>query len=459
MQDTNTAKTETETEEERQTGKAEEEVAAGTETGTRKIGYRDILRQKEFCKLMLASVITRFGDSLDAIAFTWLVYQVTGSAAWSGVIFALNRVPTILLQPFAGAAVERRNKKYIMVAADVIRGIVVALLAWSYVTGTISPWIMVVFTLIISTVEAFEMPAATAMIPKLLDTEYYEFGMSFKSVVCTVVELIGTGLAGIIIGCFGVQAAILIDAATFFGAAFVELFLKVKENCERKSGKDGVRQYFADLKDGFLYMKNRRVVRNFCLMALFINAMLVPVSSFESPLVSDVLGQGSGLLSAMGIAFVLGSGMGSFLFPYLSAKISIRRFILINGLLLAFSEGFITAGSHFKGQVIAVYAITFLAAFGLGLTASMLSSMFSVQFLKSVEEDYLSREVALLNAGATAAMPVASFLLSFLVKFISVKNLFLICSAFCGIIFLCVWAFRMQVEEEHLAAEEAAQNK
>lgn len=454
MQDTNTAKTEAGT---------EENIKAGTEEGikteTKKIGYKDVLRQKEFCKLMMASVITRFGDSLDAIAFTWLVYQVTGSAAWSGLIFALNRVPTILLQPFAGAAVERRNKKYIMVTADVIRGIVVALLAWSYVAGTINPWIMAVFTLVISTVEAFEMPAATAMIPKLLDAEYYEFAMSFKSVVCTVVELIGTGLAGIIIGCFGVQTAIFIDAATFFGAALVELFLKVEENCVRKSGKDGVRQYFTDLKDGFLYMKDRRVVRNLCMMALFVNAMLVPVNSFESPLVSDVLGEGSGLLGAMGIAFVLGSGMGSFLFPYLSAKISIRPFIFINGLLLAFSEGFITAGSHFKGQTVVVYAITFLAAFGLGLTASMLSSLFSVQFLKSIAEEYISREAALLNAGATAAMPVTSFLLSFLVKFIAVKNLFLICSTFCGIIFLCVWAFRMQVEEEHPAAGEAVQNK
>lgn len=466
MQDKNTVKAATRTEEERRTGTeeerqagAEEQVAAGIETGKTKVGYRDVLRQKEFGKLMLASVITRFGDSLDAIAFTWLVYQVTGSAAWSGFIFALNRVPTILLQPFAGAAVERRNKKYIMVAADVIRGIVVALLAWSYVAGTINPWIMAVFTLIISMVEAFEMPAATAMIPKLLDAEYYEFGMSFKSVVCTVVELIGTGLAGIIIGCFGVQAAILIDAATFFGAAFVELFLKVKETCGRKSGKDGVRQYITDLKDGFLYMKDRRVVRNFCLLALFINAMLVPVNSFQSPLVSDVLGEGSGLLSAMGIALVLGSGVGSFLFPYLSEKINIRRFILINGLLLAFSEGFITAGSHFKGQTMTVYAIASLAAFGMGFTASMLSSLFSVSFLKCVEKDYLSREAALLNAGATAAMPVTSFFLSFLVKFISVKNLFLICSAFCGIIFLCVWAFRMQVEEECLTEEKAAQNE
>lgn len=428
-----------------------------TITETKKIGYRDVLRQKEFCKLIIASVITRFGDSLDAIAFTWLVYQVTGSAAWSAMIFALNRVPTILLQPFAGAAVERRNKKYIMVGADIIRGIVVAMLAWTYVAGVTGPWIMAAFTLIISTVEAFEMPAATALIPKLLKSDYYEFAMSFKSVLCTVVELIGAGLAGIIIACFGVHVAILIDAGTFFGAAFVESFMRVKEEYERKSGKEGVQQYFKDLKEGFLYMKDRNVVRNLCVMALFVNAMLVPLNSFESPLVSDVLGQGSELLSVIGVAEVIGSGLGGILFPYIFPKLSLRNFMFCNGIILALCEGMIVSGSYFRGEVLIVYLLTALAAFGLGLSASFISFGASVQFLKSIEEDYLSREAALLNAGSTAAMPVMSFLLSFLVKYISVKNLFIICGLFCGIIFLYVWISRMQLEEETVDTQETVQ--
>ena len=72
------------------------------ETQNEKIGYRDILRQKEYMKLIGANLINRFGDSIDAIAFTWLVYAVTGSAAWTTLIFALNQLPTVLLQPFAG---------------------------------------------------------------------------------------------------------------------------------------------------------------------------------------------------------------------------------------------------------------------------------------------------------------------------------------------------------------------
>ena len=39
----------------------------------KKIGYRDIFRQKEYMKLLVAGLINVFGDSIDAIAFTWLV--------------------------------------------------------------------------------------------------------------------------------------------------------------------------------------------------------------------------------------------------------------------------------------------------------------------------------------------------------------------------------------------------
>ena len=66
---------------------------------TQKISYRDVFKQKEYLKVIIANLISRFGDSLDAIAFTWLVYAITGSASWSASIFAMNQLPSILVQP------------------------------------------------------------------------------------------------------------------------------------------------------------------------------------------------------------------------------------------------------------------------------------------------------------------------------------------------------------------------
>ena len=46
------------------------------EYAAEKVSYKDILKQKEYLKIMLASLINRFGDSIDAIAFTWLYMRL-----------------------------------------------------------------------------------------------------------------------------------------------------------------------------------------------------------------------------------------------------------------------------------------------------------------------------------------------------------------------------------------------
>lgn len=415
---------------------------------TEKIGYRQILKQKEYCKIIFANLINRFGDSIDAIAFSWLVYQVTQSASWSAIIFALNTLPSILLQPLAGAAVERMNKKKLMVLSDLIRGIVVAVLAFIYVTGMVNPWILAVFTLVISSVEAFCLPASTAILPMLLEKKYYEFGMSLNSIGTTVMQLIGTGMAGVIIGALGVPAAIIIDTVTFLASAFVKGTIRVHEKLEAVADNNAVRRYFTDLKEGFIYMKHKRVFLNIIIMALFINAMLVPLNSFQTPLVVEVLHQDSSLLSVIGCSEVIAMGLGAFVYPYISKKFKVRTLFCINGFILSAGYYGMVLGARFFQNTLAVYITTAVAAFLLSGSACIMSSCVSVQFMKAVEPQYLARESALLGAGAMAAMPITSFFLGILVKYIPVRTMIIVCSLLCALIFLGIMICKMKLEED-----------
>ena len=73
--------------------------------------YQTLKDEKEFLKLAIATGINRFGDSIDALALTWLVYAITGNAMYSAFNFGINYLPTIFLTPFMGAFIEKRNKK------------------------------------------------------------------------------------------------------------------------------------------------------------------------------------------------------------------------------------------------------------------------------------------------------------------------------------------------------------
>lgn len=75
----------------------------------------------QFSKLLIANAVSRFGDSIDMIAFAWLIYTITNSASGSAVIVGVNQFVSVMFQPFVGSIVESRNKKRVMVYADIMR--------------------------------------------------------------------------------------------------------------------------------------------------------------------------------------------------------------------------------------------------------------------------------------------------------------------------------------------------
>ena len=228
----------------------------------KQVGYRDIFHQVEYMKMMIAALINRFGDSIDAIASVWIVYEITGNAAWSAIMFGVNRIPSIVVTPLAGAWVEGRKKKTIMVVTDLIRAACVAFVATGYMLGFLQAWMLVITTLIISTVEAFRGPANSALLPKVLDKKYYEYGMSLSSTLGSIVELIGTAIAATIIALIGTSGAIYIDMATFIMSAVIIMFVNTKEQKLVKKKFDS-KEYFDDLADGFSYVKKDDMLKIF----------------------------------------------------------------------------------------------------------------------------------------------------------------------------------------------------
>lgn len=410
-----------------------------------KTGYKDIFHQREYMKIICSNVISRFGDSIDSIAFTWLVYAVTGSAAWTAIIFALNQLPSVILQPFAGALVENMNKKRTMILTDLIRGAVVALLAGLYMTGLVNPLILAGFTLLISSVEAFCMPASIALIPKVIDKKYYEFGTSMNSTFSNISQLVGLGLAGLIIGAGGIGAAMLIDGGTFFLSAFMTGLVKVSEKKEEKKTLNAG-EYFEELKEGFSYVKVKKIVLNFCILGVVVNAITVPINSLQSPMAVEIFGLGSELLSVFGVAFVLGMSIGTVVLPYLMRKLPIRGMVVGAGILIGIGYGCLVLGKFTYGRELPSYLLCGGITFLMGVAMSWISGIVNIQFVKSVEEEYLARAASIFNACACAASPVISMIISGLAVHLSVSSIFLGAAVCMVIVFIITGLSRMQME-------------
>lgn len=411
----------------------------------KKTCYKEILTQKEFLKHVAANAISRLGDSIDAIAFTWLVYAITGSAAWSAIVFAVNQLPGVVIQPFAGPIVEGMDKKRVMIVTDLLRGGIVISLALLYLKEFMNPWILLLFTFCNSTVEAFSLPAFTAVTPKIIEEKYYTYGTSLSAAITTFVQLAGMAAGGVIIGVWGVGVAIMIDGVSFLAAAWMRVFVKIEEGKLRK-GKWEVKEYFATLKEGAWYIKEQPVIRNFCFMAVITNALLVPINSLQTPLITEVMGQGSELLSVCSIALLMGMLTGSVIFPFLMKKIQARTAVVMAGTSMGLTFFLYIMGKWTQENVIVIYGLTITASAVLGMSASLLGSVINVQFMKTVKQEYLARVAAIFNAGACAATPVTSVLISALSIKFAVSQIFFICGVLCVILFLMIGIVKVRLE-------------
>lgn len=410
-----------------------------------KIGYRELAAQAEYRKLLLANLISRFGDSVDAVAFTWLVYRITGSASWSAIVFACNQLPTVFVQPFAGALVEGMNKKRVLVATNALRGCMIAALALFYFWGCVTPWMLILFTLVISTVEAFNIPAGIAVVPKILKEKYYTAGISLNKTAGTVAELAGAGAGGIILGCAGIGTAIFIDGVTFLAAAAILGLLKMEETGLKRGTPDG-KEYIKTLREGVLYLKEQPVIRNLCLLAASLNVIIAPFNCLAGPLVSEVFGQESGLLSAISVSMTVGMGCGSACYPHISGKCGMRKSVVCSGLGMGAGLFLLSLGKKQIGGTAGAYALAVFAALLIGFASGVFATALSVQFTRSVRPEYLARAGAIFNAGAVAALPLASAMISGLALVLAVWQIFSLTALICVIIFAGIAVMKPALE-------------
>lgn len=392
-------------------------------------GYKNILKNFQYMKLMIASLINRFGDSVDAIASAWIIYELTSNAMWSAVLYGVNKLPSVLIMPLAGAWVEGKRKKTVMVVTDIIRAICVAFIATGYLLNFLEAWMLVITTFVISTAEAFRLPAGSAVTPKVLDKEDLSYGMSLSTALGTIVELIGMGIAAGIIAFIGTAGAIYIDMATFLLSAFLISTVKMR-NDEPSDAKGNLSNYFSTLKQGFSYVLSSKVARFLVMFAAFLNGILVPLNSLQAPLASEVLGGGAEVLSVLGITVTVGSLIGTVAYPILSKFIGKEIFVISGGLAIGLYFISLIVAKPAYESVVFMYVFVAFISLMLGIFISLLSAFLQVEFIELIEEQYLARAASIMNAIGQAVTPIMSLVVSALAAFLPIGAIFVLAGIF-----------------------------
>ena len=412
--------------------------------------YLKILKVSEYRKFLLSNLINRFGDSVESIAFTWVVYQITNSASWSAIVFALNMLPNVIVQPFAGAIVENMNKKQVVIATHFLRASLITLFIILFKLDYVNPLILSCFTLIITTVESFNLPASSSFIVQVIKREDMNAGISLNSVFTNAASLIGSGAAGFVIANFGAEAAMFIDVSTFVIAAILIKLIKVATDAvsnDTDCTKSISSGYLKMLKEGIVYVFKTPVVRNLCTICIVLNCMLIPLSALQAPIADDIFGMGSELLSFAGIFSSIGGIVGAVILPYIAKILSPLKITIWGIFLLIIGMTCIPAGRLVKGNALLSYILISASFFIMVSATSLVVGIINIQLMKCIDYNYMARASAVFNSSVIVAMPISSFIVSMLISHINVMYMLIGSIAVSMVILILIMILRPILEK------------
>lgn len=388
---------------------------------------RRILKNKNFMKLYMANTISRFGDSIDMIAYGYMVYQLTGSKLLLATLYMFNVIPNIIFSSFAGAVVDFYSKKKIMLIGNLLRGGIVLLTAFLFQQKLLETWHLFVLTFLNSTVESIVSPCNSDLTPKLIDSEHYLFVNSTLQSVTKFIELLGLAIAGMVIGFIGVSGAMLIDSITFLLAGLIIstiLFPKEEEKILNATN------YTSAYKEGLRFVLNKKGFLSLVLGMALLNFLLTPINALAPAYVEDVLREGPEAIGYFSIAFIIGNIVGGIVVGKIGKNIAFKYMIAF-GLSFTGVAYAMMALPGFLPQSSSLY-IACIAALFVGFFVTFASSGLSTFFMTFIPKDMMARVSSVIGMFALSAMPLGSLASGIISNSFGIKYLII----FFGAIFI-----------------------
>ncbi|MGB7116095.1 MAG: MFS transporter [Anaerolineales bacterium] len=217
----------------------------------------DVFRNRNFTLMWSGQFVDTMGSALTSLAASILIFRLTGSAASVGLMLIATAAPSLLVGLVAGVFVDRYDRKMIMIAANVIRAVLVFLIPLLVPVNIV--WLYVIVALS-SAVGQFFDPAHESVLPELADEEELAAANSLMAISSFGSTAIGFAASGLIASAANINWAFYFDALSFFFGAVCIFLVKIKPMPKIETGS--VRLVFQNIQAGMRHLFGTPILRS-----------------------------------------------------------------------------------------------------------------------------------------------------------------------------------------------------
>jgi MFS family permease len=259
-------------------------------------------RSRDFRIYFAGNALSLNGFWMQRVSVGWLAWDLTGSAAFVGLIAFLTYLPNATTGPFFGVLVDRLPIKRTAVIVQSLLFGAASLLFIAFMAGILSPVVLVMFSLIYGLVASAYSPIRLSLAPRLVPREAVGSVVALTSINFNIARMIGPAIGGAIIAHWGIGPALFIQAALYAPFAFALSLLNPRQ---RVRPEGPLPPFLSDMMDGVRHLLASALIRRAVVLTLIFGIVVRGVIEILPVIADGVFDKGAvglGLLtSAAGI--------------------------------------------------------------------------------------------------------------------------------------------------------------
>ncbi len=364
--------------------------------------------------------ISLIGTWMQQIAMSWLVYRLTNSAFFLGLIGFSSQICSFIFSPVAGVISDRWNRHRILVATQTLSMVQAFILAILTLTHMIAVEHLIILSFFLGFVNAFDMPTRQAFVIQMVERrEDLGNAIALNSFLFNGARLVGPSIAGVLISILGEGMCFFFNGLSFLAVIIALLAMKVtfhKAPSERH-------HILKELKEGFTYAFGFPPIRSVLFFLGWMSMVSMAITILMPIFAKNILHGGPQtygfLMAAIGVGAVIGA-----------IFLASRRSVLGLGKIIVVTTGIFGMGLISFSLSHALWLSLFLLLVtGFGMMVQMASSNTILQTV--VDEDKRGRMMSLYVMAFMGMAPFGSLAGGSLASRIGASNTLIIGGASC----------------------------
>ncbi len=368
----------------------------------KKISQHNLFRafvSRNYTLYFFGRAVSQFGTWMQRTAVVWVIYSMTHSAFLLGATIFAEQFPSFLFSIPGGVAADRYNRYTVIKITQLTSMLQAVLLAVLVITGHSAVWAILLLSVILGIINAFDVPARQSLINDVVASpDDLPNALSLSTATASLAQLLGPALSGIVLSMFGAGVCFLLNAASF-GAVIVSLLLMKLPAYQQKTTDKKVMVEFAE---GFAYIKNNADIGLIIVMLALVSLFVLPYNTVL-PVFAKVVFKGDASTFGYINSFVgIGAVAGTIFLASRRPGTHLKKILFISTLLMGLG---LICFSQIKNFPI---AMLFAAIAGYGSIAQFTISNIVVQ--SDAASNMRGRVIGILMMAIFGMMPLGSLL-------------------------------------------------